>query len=251
MKKIIIIVSFISLLYMISLSFVESKVTNFHLAVGFFHAIVSFLGFIGGMNYIGSVSGKLKSAIFAASFALLAEGIGVSLWAYYALFQKIDIPYPSMADWFFAISRILLVVVLIILILVYRTNVTKFRLYLAAVLGIIAGALVYYFTGSPEITDKASLTLVFLDVFWGIIGVITSGFAIIVLNISGGRVRNGIRILTLGLVTITIADIWFLFRANNGTLWNGDVSDITLLIAITAISYGVITLHESNNRLNA
>jgi len=249
MKRIIVFLTTLFSLYFFILYFTDSKETNWHFVAGLLQSIIAIIGALGGFISLSGISGKMRSAIVAASVALLAQGVSLMFWVYYVMVSGIEVPYPSLADWILALSRIFLVIVLIVFIFIYRTNVTKYRLYFAVLLGIITGAVVYYFTGAPEITDKASLTLVFFDVFWGIIGVITSGFAVIVLNLSGGKIMKGIRILTFGLIAVTIADLLFVFRVNRELYWNGDVSDIVLLISIAIVSYGVIALSESNKRI--
>jgi len=266
MKKVIIILTAIFSFYMLTLYFTESKETNWHFISGLLQAGIAILGGIAGILGSRKVFGKMKSAILIASFALFAQAISLIFWVYYVINFGIEIPYPSIADWYLALNRILLIIVLIIFIFIYKTNVSKARLFFAIISGFIAGLAIYYFTNSPEIIDKTkniiqyftgSLEIVnktdlettFLDAFWGVIDVITAGFAVIVLRLTGGRILKGIKILTFGLIAITISDIWFVFRKNSDLYWNGDISDVALIISIAIISCSIISLSSNKKEI--
>src|SRR3989338_8345736 len=75
---------------------------TFNNLYGAIYPLISLIGGLYGIFWVSKKWGGYKSVIgkgiFFLSLGLLAEVFGQWVWSYYVMIQKIEVPYPSIAD---------------------------------------------------------------------------------------------------------------------------------------------------------
>lgn len=216
--------------------------TIFGRVIGFEHGILLLVGTIFSLLALKNLSGKIKTVGRIHVVTLMSFAVSMIVWAYYAVATGVESPYPSISDVFFALGTIALTITLFVIAYIYKSSITKARLWSSIILGLVAGFGMYLLTGAPELTDTTSFVTTAFDVFWGLSAAITSAVAVTVMRLVGGQIYRGMFVLTLAVLVKAVADVLFTIRVAEGIYWNGDISDILYVIAWGMLAYTVLEL---------
>ncbi len=229
---------------------------------GFYNFLYSFL--FGLIPLVGGFFALLKSkmwggfksavgkAVFFLGLGLLLWGLGETIWSYYNFFLSEPAPYPSLADLGFAPS-----IFFYGLGAVYLSKATgaKFgwRHKNAKVLTVIAVlflVIISYYVlvevarGGVVVPDGETPLKTVLDIVYPLGDFLALAISVVISGLSfkylGGKYKNDIYAILLGLGVMFIADSIFSFTTTAGTFYNGSFGDLMLTLGLFFITFGTL-----------
>lgn len=200
----------------------------------------------------GGIKSVFGRSLLYFALGFLAQTLGQYLYNYYQIYVGIDVPYPSIGDFFYFGSVILYVLGVYELARIagVRLSVKSLRgkliAFLIPILVLLAMYMVMLKGYEP---DMSNLFILFLDFGWLIGQAIYLSIAILTLLVSkdilGGIMRKPIMLLIIALVAQFFADFYFSYEASREiiTYYPGGVTDYIyalgyLLMTIALVSIG-------------
>ncbi|HUQ85424.1 MAG TPA: hypothetical protein VM077_03815 [Candidatus Limnocylindrales bacterium] len=231
----------------------------------FAFGLIPLIGGIWGMTKAkqwGMLKSKVGRAMFFMSLGAFSWGIGQMFWSiYYNILQKIDVPYPSLADVGYSLSFPFLAIGLVSLSKASGARISLKHVggkILAAVITIIATFVAYYLLivvarGGVIDFEEGGLKL-FFDLAYPLGDLVILLFALLIYGLSfnylGGRYKYPILSIILGLLVLFFGDFSFSYTTTVGTYYNGHWVDIILPTAWMLIVFGIncFDTKEQGNR---
>lgn len=202
-----------------------------------------------GIKAWGGFSTVLGKGLFMIGLGLFLWGVGESVWAYLDFFQGIDVPYPSLADLFFAPSIVLYVTGPIFLAqttgagLGWKSAFGKIFSILAP--AAILGLSYYLFVGDAAalLEDGVSLKTV-LDIAYPLLDFVALSVAVIVSGLSfkylGGAYKYDIISILAGLAAMFVADWILAYTSDIGAAYSGDFGDLAFTVGMFLLTFGAL-----------
>ena len=197
----------------------------------------------------GGLKSTLGKAIIFFSIGLLLQSFGQSVFSFYNIISKVEIPYPSIADIGFFGSIPLYIYGGILL---GQASGTKFSLRsphnkaIAIIIPLIMLVASYVFFLENYEFDWGSPMRVFLDFGYPFGQAIYVSVAISTYILSkkflGGIMKNAVLFILIALLVQYVADYNFLYQTLNETWTNGGYGDFIYLIAYFMMAMGLIKL---------
>lgn len=239
--------------WILSNGFQEGVFNNLY---GAFYPLISLIGGLYGIFYLSKKWGGYKSVIgkgiFFLSLGLLAEVFGQWAWTYYTMIQKIEVPYPSIADiGYFAI---------IPLYSYAMYNFAKasgvkiglksfFGKIQAIIIPLIMVSIAYFLFFKNISLDFSNPLKTFFDFGYPGFEIIAVSIAILTYslsrNIDGGIIRSKILFIILALIFQYITDYTFLYQVATGTYYNGGIVDLLYTTSFVIMTLAIIQLGSS------
>jgi hypothetical protein len=200
----------------------------------------------------GGLSTAIGKAVFFVGLGIFLWGCGELIWSYYNFVLNVPAPYPSLADIGFAPSiffyglgafyfskvtgakfalRNNFVKVLVVITLVAITALSYYLLVEVARGGVVVPE------GEPVLKMILDLAYPIGDFLALLIAVIVSGLSFQYL---GGRYKNDIFAIWLGLFFMFVGDTLFSYHTTVGTYYNANFGDLLLALGTFLLSYGVL-----------
>lgn len=204
----------------------------------------------------GGLKSVLGRAISLFSLGLLLQVFGQVVYSYYALFQDIEAPYPSLGDVGFFGS-----VILYILALVFLAKAAGARLsgvswgkkVIAFGLPVVLLAASYMVFLKGYEFDTSNMGAAILDFAYPLSQAFYISLALLVYFLSrgllGGIMKNKVLLIIGALVVQYLADYMFLLRINRETWYPGDISDFIYLVAYFLMAISLLRLGSTAQSL--
>lgn len=221
----------------------------------FAFGLVPLLGGVLGLiraNQWGLFKSKVGTALSLLSLGLIMWGIGQMFWSiFYNIILKIEIPYPSLADYFYIISWPIWFVGMIYL---SKATGAKFSLKKVegkAILFIIPAILIaasYYLLitvarGGTLTTLDGDFQKIFFDLAYPTGDVVILTTTILIFGLSfkylGGKYLAPIIIILLAFILNYITDFNFALSTTQGVYYNGHWVDMLYPTVLTMLSIGI------------
>jgi len=204
----------------------------------------------GGFN---SVIGR---AILFFALGLIAQVFGQTIFSYYNLILKVEIPYPSLADvgYFGSIPLYIYGVILLGRSSGVKVSLKSFGNKIQAVLipAVILCASYWAFLSGYEF-DWTDPLRIFLDFGYPLGQAVYVSLALLVFLLShgvlGGMMKPKIFGILIALFIQYVADYNFLYQAMHQTWTNGGYGDFIYLGAYFAMTLGLISLGSVWNKI--
>lgn len=225
----------------------------------FSFSLIPLIGGVVGMfqsRTWGFLSSAVGKAIFYTSAGLSSWGLGSMVWAYYNFFEQIEVPYPSIADFWYILALPLWVYGAInlskatgakfalenikgrSLLIIVPVIVTLFSYYLLVTVargGVISDG----FDGGSKI---------FFDFAYPIGDVFILTIATLIFGLSfkffGGLFKIPIFSLLLGFAVMYVADFIFSFTTTIETFYVGHFGDLIFTIALFLMTFGIFGFND-------
>ena len=255
---IITVIFWITLVFLTNYSLVsESTIKFLRLLTQIPLALIPLTGGILGLknfvNWSGARSSLGKSSLFL-SLGLISWASGMIAWNYYIFFTKIEIPYPSFADFGFVLGLLFLIIGISILSKIVgvkfalRNKKGKLVFFLIPVI-IIAFSiylLINVARGGVLADTSESYLKLFFDILYPLGDVIILTIIGLLYFLSrkflGGIYKTPILVLFSGFLFFYISDFLFSYTTTQGTYFNGHFVDFLFTTSMFILSLGVATL---------
>jgi len=209
-----------------------------------------------GYRKWGGLSTILGKAILLLGFGLFLWGCGGVTYAYYNIFLHVEIPYPSIADIFYAPS-----VFFYTLGAIYLSRTTgigigwkhKIGKMFAIITPFVLLLIAYYVEvvlgrGGQLVSEHGNVLKTFLDIFYPLGDFISLAVSVVVAGLSfrylGGRYKADIFFILIGLGMMFVADSYFSYTTTVGTAYNGDFGDLVFMIAMYLLTCGLLGFNK-------
>jgi len=218
---------------------------------GLVYAIIALIGGVSGL-LVSKRWGGYKSAvgrgIIFLSLGLLGEWFGQTVWSYYNVIEKIEVPYPSIAD----IGYFSIIPLYALALLSFAKAVgAKFSLktieskLIVVIIPIIMVAISYFLFLRNLTLDFSDPLRTFLDFGYPFGEAITISVALIIYGLSrgvlGGKMRVRILYLIFAFIFQYVTDYTFLYRALEETYYNAGPVDLMYATSFLIMSLGIIS----------
>lgn len=189
-------------------------------AIGAFYGL--FYGFkIGLYNFAGK-------SLFLIGLGMTLSFVAYISWSYYSYIMGIETPYPSIADWFWILGFISMILGVFILMKIYYPRIKTKMIIEAIILLCLSTAIFIKYLGWPDLSETV-YTTDFFDVAYTMTDIILFTIAITILRIAGGKIYKGLIFFIIAFLLFAAGDIFFAIRTEAGTFFEGDISDIVLM----------------------
>ncbi len=230
--------------------------TNLSYAFGAAYALTALSGSLIGFFYIAKGWGGFKSSIGKAiqflSLGLFGLALGQLIWSYYNIVAKVEIPYPSLADFgyfsivpFYGISMLLLAKVGGAKLMLKQSGNKVIAIAVPALL--LVGCYSIYLKGIE--TDFSNPVKTFLDFGQPLGEAIVISIAIMTWQLSkkllGGLMRPKIFFILFALIFQFITDFLFYYQNARGLYVNGGLVDLLYAISFTLMAIGLLNMSSS------
>ena len=219
---------------------------------GVSYQIIAFIGGIAGLilsKSWGSVKSVMGRATLCFALGLLFQTFGQSVFSYYNLALKIEVPYPSIADigFFGSIPLYIYGIILLAKLSGVAVSLKSFLNKIQAILiPLVMLIFSYFFFLRDYQFDWSNPLKIFLDFGYPLGQAIYVSIAILTYVLSkgvlGGVMKPKILFLVFALIIQYLADYNFLLQAANSTWQNGGYGDLIYLIAYLLMALSLLQL---------
>ncbi|MEO6077674.1 MAG: hypothetical protein ABIP54_02715, partial [Candidatus Andersenbacteria bacterium] len=205
----------------------------------------------------GGWKSVLGRGVIFLGLGLLGEAFGQFAWTYYNVVQKIQAPYPSIAD--LGYSSIILFYSIAMLNFARASGVrfslkdyvSKIQVVVVPVVMLIVS---YYFFLRGYEFDWSNPLKIFLDFWYPMGDAVIISFAILTFTLSrqhlGGVMRNKIIYVIGAFIVQYVTDYTFLYRSNAGTYVNGGIVDLMYATSFVIMTVGIVSLGMKDSRVS-
>jgi hypothetical protein len=243
---------FLLFLWWIKIYLSGVKETDENYLFGFLYSLIALTGGVNGL-LISKVWGGYKSlvgrGIIFLSLGLLGEWFGQTVWTYYNVIERIEIPYPSIADiGYFSIIPFYALGMLSFAKasgakLSIKTLRGKLIIMTVPVLMVSVSYFLFLKNLSPDFSNPIRT---FLDFGYPFGEAITISIALITFGLSrgilGGRMKIRILYLIFAFIVQYVTDYTFLYTTLAGTYYNAGIVDLMYATSFTIMAIGIVAL---------
>ncbi len=217
---------------------------------GFAYSLIPLLGGIYGIIIAkkwGGFKSHIGKGIIYLSLGLFGYWLGQTIWSYYNLVAKVEIPYPSVADfgYFSAIITYSLGMYHFA-----RAAGSKYFLkknnarFVAIMIPAIMLSVSYFFFVKDAPHDFSNPVKTFLDYGTPLGLAIPISIAIATYSLSrkmlGGIMRPKILFIVVALVMEYITEFTFFYQAATGSYYNAGINDLMFTTSFTLMAVGLM-----------
>lgn len=215
---------------------------NYAFNVGYaaLYAFGGIIGIVGAFYVTTSIS--MGKAFFFLGLAQLSYAIGLCIWAYYNLVVHVSVPYPSLADAFFALFYVMLAVGCWNFLSMVAAHVHVQHLFEVMAIFFVSALVIVGFLNTPDTSPGLSVLTKIFNIWYPLGDSLLISLSYLVFRAGRDRFQSGIFILILGLLVQVFADLIFSYRTSLTAYWNGDVSDILFAVSGFVLSLSIITI---------
>lgn len=180
-------------------------------------------------RYWGGLGSKLTQVWMCFATGIFFWFLGELTWAIYALMLKIRIPYPSIADAFWLVGYVLLLLALTAYLWLVKPAVSQTVLVSASTISLTMSILFSYFLITPALMQETNLTTRTIDVIYP-----TMDFIMLILAITGliilakSRVTISWILFNTGILMTAIGDSLFSYATAHNTYYEGHPLELFL-----------------------
>lgn len=195
-----------------------------------------------------SVIGKALTFIGAG---LVSYAFAQFLWLYYNLFSSIEVPYPSIADIFFLLFYVLVVIGFISLLNIFKLSITKEKIVQSVLLLPVVLAISLIFVFKPDLSTDLSFLGKALNIAYPVCDTLILYIILVMLRVSGGYFKSTTYFFAVSGVVLLIGDFLFTYRSAKEIYWNGDVSDLVFLISAFLFFLSFVYFNQKMVEMNS
>lgn len=243
------------LLFWMMIALIGTKEGSYNYLYGFLFGLIPLVAGIIAMGKFRIWSGfqsAVGKGVFFVGLGIFCWGMGAMFWAYYNFFVGVSVPYPSLADIFYAPS-----IFFYGLGAFYLSGATGakfgFKNTYAKIFVVVAPIVVLFLSyyllvviarGGVFVSEGEPLLKTVLDIVYPLGDFVGLLLAVIISGLSfkylGGKYKSDIFAILLGIGVMFVSDATFSYTTTVGTYYNGSFVDLMLTVGTFLLSFGVL-----------
>lgn len=239
--------------------FYKGELSNYNLFWAASYQIIALVGGIIGLivsEYWGGTKSLIGKSITFFSIGLLFQVFGQSVFSFYNIVIKVDIPYPSIADIGFLGSTISYIIAALFLgkVVDIHSSLRGIKSFLLTILITLPILVVtYYLFLTGYVFDWSQPLKVALDFGYPVGDAIYVSLGLVALILSvkylGGIMKWPIFVILMALIFQYVADFNFLYQAYQGTWINGGYGDLLYMCSYFITTLSILGLGWTFNKI--
>lgn len=232
LKILIVFFSIGMVLFWVYLQFLPDKIQfinyYFNIGVGSLYLLVGFISF----HYAFQNNKKpMQYFLTLYGMALVAWAFASFVWGYDNIVLHREIPYPSIADYFYVAYSLILGASFWFYFDIFQAKITKrtLRDSLLIVMGIYF--LIFFVLNKPNYEATTPFIEVVFNYLYPLLDATILSLVVVAFRLEEKSKASNTLPLMLGILAQVIGDILFSYRSANNLYWNGDISDLFYLIS--------------------
>lgn len=173
---------------------------------------------------------------FGAIWFLITLGMGMwvvaeATWAIYYFVARVELPYPSLADVFYAGGYLPIVAGLLGYLQTFHVALSRRRLGYAMAGTGVAVVLALVFVLPVELGKSLTTVNLLTDMLYPVLDLVLLSLALLSLAIfAGGRIATWWMLFGTAATLYVVGDEFFLYQVAHGAYYNGSVDDLIFLL---------------------
>lgn len=180
----------------------------------------------------------LRPIIFSFLIGGLGIILGQSTWFYFNTFASTEIPYPSIADFFYLAfypaNMIALFFINNRLNIKWKLADTVICLIFAIIFSVITSSFV-----NQSVSSSDPIFITILNFSYPIMDALLLAISVTIMRSHIGSGYQYFFLLMFGYLITAIADTAFSYQTLNETYWNGNTTDFLYVLAYTLLALGI------------
>lgn len=184
------------------------------------------------------------------SLGLIAWGLGESIWSYYNLVLNVEIPYPSIADFFYVTTFPMFSLGVIYLargLGAFGVLKNRYARMLVVVIPVVTLVVSYYllivFARAGVLTESFEGLKFFFDISYPLWDAIVLTLVLLLTSLTitrlEGKTKLSVLLISFGSILMFLADLGFAHQTTYNTFYNGGMVDLIYTISLYCLSLGV------------
>ena len=183
-----------------------------------------------------------KKPLVLITFSYCLFSFAQSTWIYYNLFLRQDVPYPSIADYFWIAFYIVIFVGFILLLQALSSKITAANTVEAVVISTITFLILSSFLSLNTNSQNLSLLTKVLNYSYPVWDSILISLGIATLRSASGKINPHLLYYIFGFMSLAVGDTIFAYQTSNQTYWNGNIADLFYALAGFSILMATINI---------
>ena len=183
---------------------------------------VVFTSVIALKRYWAGPGSKLAQPWICFAVGLGFWSLGELTWGIYSLVLNVDIPYPSLADAFWLIGYIPLLLALVLYLLLMRPAISMKVFVTAFAIVLVIGAVFSTLVLVPAVTEEAETLVKLIDIAYPLLDLIMLALSTMGLMIfAKSKLETTWLLLNAGFIMFVLGDSMFSYTTAQGLYYDG------------------------------
>ncbi len=228
------------------LQFLPSTRTVLNYDYNIANAVIYFFGALVGLYYAQSycLPPKLKKGILFICGGQFAWTIASFIWSYYNIVLRVELPSPSIADFFFLAFIVCVSIGALYLLSYANARITHENARDTMTIILITYIATFLFIAPPNLSSQTNTIQMIFNFLNPVGDAFLFAIALIGVRIGKDILSIPMRYLMMGLFIQSVGDFVYGYRVVHGIYWNGDISDIIYTCSGFLISAAIISLSQ-------
>jgi hypothetical protein len=178
------------------------------------------------------------------SFGMFAFAIAETIWSFYNLVFRTEIPYPGLPDVFYVSYYLFMVAGFFQVLKFLKVKINLINLTETAVIFSILFLITYLFLSTNTGTINPLSIVGLLNIGYPVLDSLLISLAILATRSKAGILNNDLMYFVFGFIMLAAGDTLFSYQSSLGTYWNGNLADVYFATSGILIILGVLSLPE-------
>lgn len=231
--KILIAISTASLLFFwvyLQLTPVKTSSLNYFFNIGV-GAVYLAVGAIALVCTLNNIERTMKSFLYIFGGGLIAWATASFIWGYYNIALHSEVPYPSLADYFFISYSLLMGMSFWYYFDIFKARITRSSLRDSMFIVVGIYLLIFFVLYRPTYNMNDPFIETVFNYLYPLLDSMILSLAVVAMRVEDQKHFSNTVPLVIAVLAQVVGDILFSYRTVNQTYWNGDVSDLFYLIS--------------------
>ena len=171
----------------------------------------SFLYFFAGAVAVSGAltlgkQGVLRRSLLLLGFGFLGQAIGLWIWTYYNINLHVEVPYPSLSDFFYLIFVPTIGIGLLYLLKIYQFKISRKIVIESLATLAVFSFIIFKYVNVPDLSADLSFLTKAINIFYPLSDAVLLSLSLAVVRVAGGKVHASLLFMVAGLLLQTAGD---------------------------------------------
>lgn len=233
---------------------VKTSALNYYFNIGV-GALYMAVGAIALIFALSVVDRAMKSFLYIFGGGLVSWALASFVWGYYNIALHSEVPYPSLADYFFILYSLLMGMSFWYYFDIFKARITRRSLRDSIFIVVGIYFLIFFVLYRPTYDMNAPFIETVFNYLYPLLDSMILSLAVVAMRVEDKKHFSNMVPFVMAVLAQVVGDILFSYRTLHEIYWNGDVSDLFYLISgafyfitILKINKDFIQLTKTKNK---